>query len=309
MPLPTDSLRRRSRLWRIAISLGVLVVLWLMISFAAAYRLTHRPRARFAEPAPRVAWGTLENLRIDTGDGQTLGAWFADGRTDAPSVLVLHGNKGSRFNSLPRAGTFAARGCAVLLISMRAHGDSTGEFHDIGFSARHDVLAAVTFLEARRPGRPVIVMGTSMGSAAAAFAAGELGHRVQGFILESPYRDLKTAVWNRTNLYLPPVLSHVAYLGLRLVGPLFLPDLDEISPFKAVAEIPDDVPVLILTGAGDRLARPEEAEALFTQVRAHGQLIVFPDSGHANLPESAPLLFRQTIGDFCTRVAGSRSPG
>ena len=63
--------------------------------------------------------------------------------------------------------------------------------------------AAVEFLEKRRPGRPLIVSGNSMGSAAAVFAAKELGHRVQGYILESPYQDLKVAVWNRLDNSLP----------------------------------------------------------------------------------------------------------
>ena len=79
----------------------------------------------------------------------------------------------------------------------RAHGDSTGEFDDAGYGARRDVCAAVEFLERRRPGRPVIVDGNSLGSAAAIFAAGELGHRVAAYILECPYQDLKIAVWNR----------------------------------------------------------------------------------------------------------------
>ena len=52
-------------------------------------------------------------------------------------------------------------------------------------------IAAVEFLKARKPDRPVVIMGTSLGAAAAVFAAGELGHRVAGYILESPYQDLK----------------------------------------------------------------------------------------------------------------------
>ncbi len=80
---------------------------------------------------------------------------------------------------------------------MRAHGDSSGEFNDIGYSARLDVVAAVEFLERRRPARPILIHGTSLGAAAATFAAEELGHRVHGYVLECPYRDLRTAVWNR----------------------------------------------------------------------------------------------------------------
>jgi uncharacterized protein len=279
------------------------VLVWLIASLTVAYRLTRRPRSRFEEPAPHVAWGPLEDFRITTSDGEDIGAWFRDGRDDSPSVLVLHGNRGSRRNSLGRAEPFASQGCAVLMISLRAHGDSSGEYHDVGFSARRDVSAAVEFLRARRPGRPVVVLGTSMGAAAAIFAAGELGHRVQGYILESPYQDLKVAAWNRTEVYLPPVLSHVAYLGLRIVGPLFLPHLDAISPLKAIGGIPEDVPVLILAGDADRLARPEEARALYGEVAAHGTLVFIPGGDHHDLPGFAPDLFNRTVLKFAREIA------
>jgi uncharacterized protein len=294
----------RRRLWRGAIALAIVLLVWLVVSLTVAYRLTHRPRPRFKEPAPHVAWGLLEDHHIKTSDGEKLGAWFAPGRDDAPSVLLLHGNRGSRQSSLGRAEIFASQGCAVLLISLRAHGDSTGDFHDIGFSAQRDVWAAVQFLEVRRPGRPILVMGTSMGAAAAIFAASELGNRVQGYILESPYQDLKTAAWNRTDVYLPPVLSQAAYLGLRAVGPLFLPNLDEISPLTAISEIPTHTPVLILAGDADRLARLEEAQALYRQVAAHGRLVIFPGADHHNLPLSAPDLFRRTLLEFCREIPG-----
>ncbi len=165
-------------------------------------------------------------------------------------------------------------------------------------------MAAIDFLEARRPGRPIVLMGTSMGAAAAVFASGVLGNRVQGYILESPYQDLKTAVWNRTDAYLPPILSHASYFGLRAVGPLFLPNVDEISPLKAISGIPKDVPVLILAGDSDRLARPEEAKALYSQVASHGRLVLFPGAGHHDLPKSAPELFKRTLLDFCREVEG-----
>ena len=217
VPALNGFLRSGSRKWfrRGAIAMGTVLVLWLTVSFAVAYRLTHRPRPRFEERAPRVAWGTLEDHRIKTRDGEDLGAWFLKGDDDLPIVLLLHGNKGSRWNSLTRAEIFASQGWGVLMISLRAHGDSSGDFHDVGLSAQRDVVAAVEFLEARRPGRPIVVMGTSLGAATAVFAAEELGRRVKGYILESPYKDLKTAAWNRTDTYLPPVLSHAALSGIE----------------------------------------------------------------------------------------------
>jgi pimeloyl-ACP methyl ester carboxylesterase len=188
------------------------------------------------------------------------------------------------------------------MITLRCHGDSTGNYHDVGYRARHDIHSAVAFLEARRPGRPVIVIGNSMGSAAAVFAADELGNRVHGYVLESPYQDLKVAVWNRTDAYLPPVLREIAYAGLRIVGPLFLPHLEQISPLKAITGIPHNVPVLILAGAADRLARPAEAEALYNQVAVHAKLALVPRAGHGNLFRSAPGFYSRVVLEFCDAI-------
>ena len=40
----------------------------------------------------------------------------------------------------------ASHGYAALMVTLRAHGDSTGEYNDIGWGARADVWAAVDFL-------------------------------------------------------------------------------------------------------------------------------------------------------------------
>ena len=280
----------------------VSVALWLVVSWAVDYRLTRRPHPRFDEPPPSAVWGEFEPHRIKTRDGHELGAWLVRGNADAPSVLLLHGNGGSRWNCLSRAEVLAGEGCTVLLVSLRAHGDSTGEFNDIGYSARHDIVAAVDFLERRRPGKPVIIHGTSMGSAAAVFASGELGRRVRGYLLECPYRDLKTAVWNRVENALPPLIDRVAYHGLVLASPLVLPDLGRISPLAAVEGIPTDVPVLIMAGGRDRRARPDEAGAIHDRVRSHASLSVFEGADHMKLLDAEPERYRREVIGFVREV-------
>jgi alpha-beta hydrolase superfamily lysophospholipase len=265
---------------RLLAGAAMLTVLWLLASFAFVYLLTRRPHARFAEPAPQVAWGKLEEHRLTTSDGEDLGAWYHRSAESGPAVVVLHGFRGCRRNSLAAGEFFAERGCSVLMLSLRAHGDSSGDFTDVGYSAKRDVIAAVEFLEHRQAGRPILVNGTSMGSAAAIFAAGDLGERVAGYLLESPYSTLHQAVRNRTEVFLPPLLDRVAYLGAALMAPLILSDADRIAPIEHIAAVPRSLPVVILCGECDRRARPAEAKAICDRIADQARLVIFDDAGH-----------------------------
>ena len=245
----------------------------------------------------------VRELRLKTSDGEELGGWFIDGRSDRPIVLLLHGNGASRSRSLPEAEFVAELGSAVMLISHRAHGDSSGEYNDIGYSARKDVLAAVDWLREHKPGRPIVVWGRSLGSAAALFAAPELRETVVGFILECPYADLRQAVRNRTEFFLPLGLEQIAYAGLLTVSPLVLPHLNDISPRQAAAQMPKSAQVLILAGEMDRRSPPSEAEEICRALPGGGQCVVIPQADHNRLiqtdRERCRQLFRQFL-DRCT---------
>lgn len=280
--------------WALALC-ALAVALWLLASYAAAYRLTRRAGPPRAEPAPALTWGLATPLRLTTSDGQELGAWFVDGRPDRPVVLLLHGNGGSRSACLAQAELAAGAGSPVLMISFRAHGDSTGEVNDFGYSGRHDVIAAVEWLRGRCPGRPVVVWGQSLGAAAALFAAAELGDRVSGYILECPYQDIRTATRNRTRMYLPPVVEYVAYVGFSVVVPAVLPNADEVSPLKAAARVPPSARVLVLAGSADRRATPAEAAAIAAAAGDRAELVVIEGGDHLRLAASDPVKYREAI--------------
>jgi alpha-beta hydrolase superfamily lysophospholipase len=272
-----------------------LFVGWLASSFFVAYKMTRRPHPLAAEPPPAVTWATIEPVRLHTCDGLELGAWYMPGRDDGPSVLVLHGHRSDRGECLQLAEMLVGEGCSVLAISLRAHGDSTGDYNDVGYSARHDVVAAVAWLEQRRPGSPVFVQGTSMGAAAAIYAAAELQTRVHGYILECPYRDIRSAVRTRTSAYLPRPLDCVAYAGLNLVGPIFLPELDRMSPLNAVTSIPATVPVLVLAGGRDNRALPDDVKAIYERISSHARLLMYPNAVHGQFVSQGGETYRAAV--------------
>jgi pimeloyl-ACP methyl ester carboxylesterase len=284
----------KHRRWRRRLLLATAVggALWLAASWLVVDQMTRRAHRVRPEPVPTTAWGKIREVRLTTSDSQELGTWFIACRADKPPVLLLHGNGGTRADCLDQAEWLVAAGHPVLLVTLRAHGDSTGERNDFGYSARHDVIAAVGWLEQNCPGRPV-VWGRSLGAAAALFAAGELGERVGGYVLECVYRDLRTAVRNRTRLRLFPPLDAIAYAGLSLTAPLVLDDVDRISPLDAATGVPKDVPVLLLAGATDRHAPPAESVAIAERIGPRAEVVVFDGAGHLGLQQADPTRYRE----------------
>jgi hypothetical protein len=144
-----------------------------------------------------------------------------------------------------------------------------------------------------------------MGAAAAIFAAKELQGEVAGYFFEQPYKDLTSAVWSRLHHHVPPGLDLMAYLGLRLWAPVVLPvSPDEISPLDWIADIPESVPIVIITGSADRHALLEDVKLLYNRVRSHAKLVVFPGAVHEALDRKNPQLYRSSLFE----LLGERQP-
>jgi uncharacterized protein len=295
------AMRSSKRFKRLAVLLLVIFVAWLGSSALMTWKLTHRSHGAYAEPLSDVTLTPNEEHRLTTWDDQQIGAWLVRGSPRRGCVLVLHGNGGSRSSMQNVMRILVANELTVMAISLRAHGDSTGEINDFGFSARHDVAAAVRFLEAEFPGRPIYIVGRSLGAAAALFAAEELTDRVAGYWLEQPYTDLTSATWNRLQIHLPPILDWVAYGGMRCCAAAMFPiDVAEVAPAKCITTIPKSIPITILTGSADRHARLNEVREIFARVADHARLVVFEGAEHTELDVYNPDLYRKTLLEAVT---------
>jgi len=265
--------------------------------------LTRRPHGLNPEPATLVALPGLEACRLRTEDGIELGTWIFHPGGRSPMVLLLHGNGSSRSKFAQMIPFLAGEGFGGMAVSLRAHGASGGETNDFGYSARRDVVAAVQTLEGRWPGRPIVIVGESLGAAAALFAARECADSVRGYVLAAPYGSLDSAVWNRCDGHFIPPFSQAAYAGLQLWAPVFLPvSAKEISPGDHLREIPETTPVTIFASEADRSARIDEVRSLAETVRTHGRLVVARSGGHGNFLKLHEDEYRKEILELLRRV-------
>jgi alpha-beta hydrolase superfamily lysophospholipase len=256
---------------------------WLGASAFAAWRLVARPAPRRAYEAPPTGFA-VEELRLATRDGEDLGAWFQTPEPGRAAVVLLHGMGGSRSALAPHARRLAGSGRGFLSLSLRSFGDSSGDRLDFGWSARADVVAAIEHLERLAPAAPRVVIGQSLGAAAAIYAAPELGARVQGYVLEGPYRALDKACRDRLEARLFAPLDALAYAGLRLLAPCFLSTpLAELRPSAFITAMPPSTPVLFVAGERDRLAPLADVHALAEACAGRAELAVLRARDHEDL--------------------------
>jgi len=264
--------------------------------------LTTRPHAFYPEPFPLwLAAG--EEVRLHTSDGESLGSWYLPGLPQSAAVVVLHGHESSRTEMIAKIKLLHDAGLTVLAPSFRAHGDSTGQGCDIGWSSRQDVVASVVELGRRVSGRPIVVYGFSMGAAAAVFAAKDLGSSVQAYVLESPYPDLEEAIDVRLKQRLPSPLVALAKIGLRLWAPQFLPvPLAEISPTIHVRDIPSSVPILVVVGDSDPKVPIDDLKPFLKGLNGRSRLAEFRGAGHGDAISREPERYRELLVGFIRGV-------
>jgi alpha-beta hydrolase superfamily lysophospholipase len=216
-------------------------------------------------------------------------SWLPDGPERCVVVLV-HGftEHAGRYEHV--AEEFNRRGIAVHAVDLRGHGRSEGKRIWIKSFSQHlaDIRAFVAQVQKESAGRPVFLLGHSMGGTIAALLATEQNSKVRGLVLSAP------AVRVGADVY--PVLRRLAvwvsrvWPGLRLVrlGNRWLSrDPENVErfrndplvahdriPVRTAAEILSacdrvqrnagaiDIPLLIAHGTADKLICPKGSEWL-----------------------------------------------
>ena len=146
-----------------AVLLALLVTAALLAIAMDPYRLVHAEYTR-----QRIAAG-LSRATIEVAGHRWVYAYSNDAPRDAPTVVMVHGFTGSKENWYLLAERLRGR-YRLLIPDLPGWGESerkAGE--DYGFVAQSDRLDA--FVRAVSPGRPVVLLGHSMGGSIVALTA------------------------------------------------------------------------------------------------------------------------------------------
>jgi alpha-beta hydrolase superfamily lysophospholipase len=215
---------------------------------------------------------------FDSHSGARLSAWIAPASNVRAAAVLMHPLRGDRRSMRGRMQLLRSLGVASIAFDFSAHGESTGETITFGHLESLDARAAVGFARRRWPDLPLIVIGVSLGGAAALLADPPLD--VDGMILESVFPDIATAVANRLAMRLPYADLATPVLMAQLSWQLGI-DASQLAPADRAGLI--TVPVLIMSGSHDRRTTVADTRRLAGAFRGPRQLVLFEGARHQNL--------------------------
>lgn len=226
-------------------------------------------------------WLTVKGAPGEASE-RVHGWWLPARRPDAPTLLYLHGTRGSLGRNLYRIARWRDLGFSVLAIDYRGFGRSDGELPSEA-EVYADAQAAWKYLRTREPDpQRRFLYGHSLGGAVAIEVASRNAD-VAGLIVESSFTSMSDMA----------ARSKYGFLPVDLVLTQHFDSLAKISSVSA--------PVLFIHGTGDRYVPPEMSERLYQAAREPKRLLLVEDAGHNDAsmrvlerdPAAIPNLIRQ----------------
>ena len=278
--------KRGCRYWRnlllagLAASLGgCLFLFYVAFPIIHANSVAHPKRLPVCCRTPSDVGLAYEDVAIETSDGLTLRGWYIPSQNRA-AVIVTHGAYGNRVGHLDQAAALAERGFGVLLLDLRAHGDSDGS--TITFAGT-DILAAAAYLQARADVDPqrIGAMGLSLGGGAVLQAAAR-SPAIRAVVADGPgpgaYRDWPDPESLLDWLYVP--FDWVWFKVLEREG-VVAPE----ATLDVIARIAPH-PILIIAGAKPRLE--QFARDYFEAAGEPKEMWAIPEAVHAQTWAARP---------------------
>jgi len=214
----------------------------------------------------------------------TLSLQIIDARTPRvrATVFVLHGVRANKKSMRGWGRMLAAAGFRAVLVDLRGHGRSTGDWLSYGVVESRDLAQALDALDASglRIGS-VGVMGISYGAATAIEWAGN-DRRIRAVVAVAPFASLRAVVPGYAPVLLPASFVTGA---IDLAGREGGFDPDEASPVVAIART--QAPVLLIHGQNDRRIPSWHSQRIFVAGKDHAELLLVPGAGHDSITDES----------------------
>jgi fermentation-respiration switch protein FrsA (DUF1100 family) len=285
------------------------------VSYVTMRKLTYSDkyderRQQNAKKAVRIREQLISNhhakqVRFTTEDKISLSGLYFARNNPKGTMIVCHGYRSNKEMFSGLVDIFPDYN--FLLFDFRAHGQSGGDVTSIGVLEYRDVIAASKFVHQRvrnaysGQNHPVIILGVSMGGAAAIKATAHDSKLCDALIVDSAYADLREVVDSGFSRHsgLPrfPFLS-IAELLLKGITGISMDQMRTVDFVKNLTK-----PVLFIHACNDEYTLSHDSIRLYNETKSkHAKLWIGPQAAHAELHLEYPELYQRKVTGFLRKI-------
>src|SRR5215216_1685457 len=265
--------------------MGLLVVLWMT-----------SPSRRSPEATPASVGLGYREVEFPSTDGIRLSAWWVPAEGSSLAAVFVPGWGGYKFDAhlLQTVPVYHDAGYGVLLLDLRAQGESDGTRRTLGYREVRDVRGALDWLQKQGYRSDQMVLhGWSMGGATALRAAPGTG--VAAVVEEAAYADLPMLLKGEIPEFVR--FGRLLRPAILLAGRLF-PDFDPwaVVPKKEAAKLSEEgVTLFVLHSTQDDIVPYEQARIF---AAAHPDAHVWKLEGYAHVGAYQHPEYAQRLRNF-----------
>lgn len=242
-----------------------------------------------------------EDIFITAKDGIKLHAYYIPAEKPSKKMVILHhGYTSKAMDNAPHAYFFHNEGYEVLLLDLRAHGESEGKYVGFGILDRFDTEKWIEYVH-ERFGKDIklVLHGTSMGGTTVLMALGieSIQNSVSAVIADCAFispSEIFSHVMKK-NYHIPitaPIINLDGIYSKRVVGYRF----DEYSTLEALKG--NKVPVLFVHGKQDKFVPTFMSEKNYEACTSRKKLLLVANAGHGSSIFENTELYEETEKEF-----------
>lgn len=240
-------------------------------------------------------------ITITASDGVELIGHYYERKKNAPVIIFFHGLRSNSYtNGVPIYRITKKHGWNLLLVSLRAHGESGGNASTLGVLERYDCLDWANWVYSELGMQvPIYLMGISMGGSAVLMSSDlELPKSVCGIIDEAgfttPLEMIKIGgIKKFHNRILTDMFMQSVNIGTKIWGGF---DLKDANACIAVSKT--RVPILIIHGDNDTQAPVSMAYRIYDSCKSEKQLYIVSGAEHKDCYKSNPEKYESIVSEF-----------
>lgn len=257
------------------------------------------------ENAAGNAWASsneYDEMEIKSDDNKTLkGRLYNISSPDHKYVILCHGYKCDMSAMYSYAKNYYQKGFSVLLIDLRAHGNSEGKYIGMGWLDRKDLKKWIDALAYKDPDSQIVLHGVSMGAATVMMTSSlDLPKNVVAIVSDCGYTSVDKIFTLELKKRFPqipefPSIEIASFMSKVKAGYTF----GEASALECVKK--SKTPILFIHGTADDFVPVEMVDELYDAADCDKELYKVEGAGHTSAKNVNPSLYFEKVFNFVNK--------